>query len=215
MVTSGGERVAVYIDGYNLYFGLNDKGWRRYLWLDLVAFARRLVREGQDLVAVKYFTARVGVPRDSARRQGIFLDALRVRGGLEIILGNFIYSPNSCTACGGTSDRREEKQTDVNIAVQMLLDAEEDLYDIAILVSGDSDQVPTVKAIRARHPGRKVVIAFPPMRVSKDLQAVAAAHFVLGRKHFAEAQLPQFVQGDNGYLLFQPAEWWAADEEVS
>ena len=28
------ERVNVYIDGYNLYYGLKSKEWRRYLWLD-------------------------------------------------------------------------------------------------------------------------------------------------------------------------------------
>jgi len=29
------DRAIVCIDGFNLYFGLCDKGWRRYLWLDL------------------------------------------------------------------------------------------------------------------------------------------------------------------------------------
>ena len=29
------QRVAVYIDGFNLYYGLKSKGWSRYYWLDL------------------------------------------------------------------------------------------------------------------------------------------------------------------------------------
>ncbi len=28
------DRVIVYIDGFNLYFGLKSKGWRRYFWLN-------------------------------------------------------------------------------------------------------------------------------------------------------------------------------------
>ena len=31
------RRVAVYVDGFNLYYGLRSKGWRRYYWLDLHA----------------------------------------------------------------------------------------------------------------------------------------------------------------------------------
>jgi hypothetical protein len=29
------QRVIAYIDGFNLYYGLKDKGWRRYYWLNL------------------------------------------------------------------------------------------------------------------------------------------------------------------------------------
>ena len=29
------ERVSVYVDGFNLYYGLRSRGWRRYYWLDL------------------------------------------------------------------------------------------------------------------------------------------------------------------------------------
>lgn len=210
MLTSELERVAVYIDGYNLYFGLCDSGWRKYLWLDLPALGAGLLKPGQRIVAVKYFTARVGSPEASVRRQGKYLDAVAARGGIEIVEGNFIYNQDSCDGCHRTWQRREEKQTDVNIAVRMLCDAQDDLYDVAILISGDSDQVPAVNEIRTRHPDRKVIVASPPKRVSKDLNKSAAAWFVLGERNFARAQLPDCVQGKNGYALYRPAEWWDA-----
>ena len=50
------QRVAAYIDGFNLYYGLRSKGWRRYYWLDLRRLVERLLRRGQQLVAVRYFT---------------------------------------------------------------------------------------------------------------------------------------------------------------
>jgi|ERR1039458_3849451 uncharacterized LabA/DUF88 family protein len=202
------ERVAVYIDGYNLYFGLCDSKWRKYLWLDLPALASSLLKPGQRLVAVKYFTARVGKPEGSVRRQGKYLDALTARGGLKIIEGNFIYNPEECDDCHRVWLRREEKQTDVGIAVHMLCDAEDDCYDVAILISGDSDQIPAVSEITRRHPGRKVVVASPPMRVSKDLNSKAHAWFVMGEQLFADAQLPDCVQGKDGYALYRPVEWW-------
>ena len=37
--------------------------------------------------------------------------------------------------------------TDVNIATQMIIDAYQDKYDTAMLISGDSDLVPPIKAI--------------------------------------------------------------------
>ena len=53
------QRVAAYIDGFNLYYGLRSKGWRRYYWLDLHQMVERLLRPGQKLMAVRYFTTRV------------------------------------------------------------------------------------------------------------------------------------------------------------
>ena len=43
----------------NLYHGLKSKGWRRYYWLDLRRLVENLLRPGQRLVMVRYFTARV------------------------------------------------------------------------------------------------------------------------------------------------------------
>ena len=57
-VTGSAERVAAYIDGFNLYFGVRQHG-RRYLWLDLEQLVQSLLRPRQQLVAVRYFTARV------------------------------------------------------------------------------------------------------------------------------------------------------------
>ena len=46
-------RVLVYVDGFNLYHGLRDKGWRRYYWLDARRLAERLLLADQTLVAVR------------------------------------------------------------------------------------------------------------------------------------------------------------------
>jgi hypothetical protein len=52
------DRVAVFIDGFNVYWGLRDKGFKRFYWLDYQALASHLVRDGQVLVATKFFTTR-------------------------------------------------------------------------------------------------------------------------------------------------------------
>ena len=51
------KRTIVYIDGYNLYYGLlKGPKWK---WLDLMAFVKALLRPDHEIVAVKHFTARV------------------------------------------------------------------------------------------------------------------------------------------------------------
>lgn len=46
----------------------------------------------------------------------------------------------------------EEKMTDVNIAVELLGDAQDDAFDTAIIISGDSDLTPPVRATLSRYP---------------------------------------------------------------
>ena len=41
------NRVIVYIDGLNLYEGLCEKGWKKYLWLNIESFAESIILENQ------------------------------------------------------------------------------------------------------------------------------------------------------------------------
>ena len=43
------ERVTVYIDGFNLYYGLREKGWRRYYWLNLRRLSENILDPHQTL----------------------------------------------------------------------------------------------------------------------------------------------------------------------
>lgn len=51
------NRVIVYVDGFNLYYGKKENNWKRYYWLDFVTFFEKFMGENQTLVKVKYFTA--------------------------------------------------------------------------------------------------------------------------------------------------------------
>ena len=141
------QRVAAYIDGFNLYFGLRQSGWRRYYWLDLPAMVTSLLKPGQQLVATHYFTARIcanGSNAEDAKRQNNYIDALLTRPDYE------------------------EKMTDVNIAVQLLSDAFDDRFDTAIIVSGDSDLTTPIQRVRERFPTKRLIVAFPPNRHSAN-----------------------------------------------
>lgn len=191
--------VAVYIDGFNLFYGLRSKGWRRYYWLDLRRLAERLLRPDQILVAVRYFTARVLPEADDPGkplRQKTYLDALATLPGLSTHFGYF--APRSS---GGF----EEKMTDVNVAVELLHDAHTDLFDTAILVSGDSDLTSAVKAVQERY-GKRVIVAFPPGRRSSVLRGAAQGHVAIGRQQVRDSQLPDRIETSDA-VLTRPEEW--------
>ena len=204
------RRVAVYVDGLNLYYGLKSRGWRRYYWLDLCRLAERLLRPGQELAMVRYFTARFEPRADDPgqhTRQDTYLKALETLPGLTIQYGYHLPKTGTCRRCGATWATFEEKMTDVNIAVALLTDAQDDVFDTAIIISADSDLTGPVRAIRRRYPEKRAIISFPPNRSSKELRNMATASFAIGRDAFRDSQFPEQVTSPGGYTLTKPPEW--------
>jgi len=201
------QKIITYIDGFNLYFGLKEKGWKRYYWLNLVALSKSLLKPGQKLLKVKYFTSRISIPPDKAKRQLEFIEALETLKELSIYYGKYQTNDITCNKCGHIMFKPNEKMTDVNIAVEMLADAFMDSFDVAILISADSDLTGPIKHIRKLFPEKQVVIAFPPSRFSYELQKVANAAFPIGRKKFAESIFPDQVTKKDGHVLNRPERW--------
>ena len=203
-------RVAVYIDGFNLFYGLRSKGWRRYYWLDIYRLAQNLLIPGQSLAAVKYFTARVhDDPRDPGKRtrQNAYLDALATIPELSVHYGYFLPITRRCPNCDETWHTYEEKMTDVNIAVELLADAYEDVFDTAIVISADSDLSRPITIVQERFPDKRVVVVFPPDRRSYQLQSVATASLFIGSEKLRNSQLPENVIRRDGHALARPSSW--------
>lgn len=201
------ERVVAYVDGFNLYFGMKAKHWRRFYWLDVPALCLSLLKPSQTLVAVKYFTARVTSPTDKVRRQGAYLEALAARGGCGMYFGRYLDTPRVCPHCGMVDTVPKEKMTDLLIGLEMYADAVSDTFDACMLVSGDSDLVAAVHKMKEQTPQKRVIVAFPPMRHSHDLEEASTASFTIGRAKIAAAQLPEEVAKPDGYLLRRPRHW--------
>ena len=203
-------RVAVYIDGLNLYYGLNDAGWQRFQWLDLWRLAENLLRPGQRLASVSYFTARFLPRRDASRRyryQDAYLQALETIPGLRIQYGYHQPKRAACARCGEVKETFEEKMTDVNIAAALLNDAHRAAFDTAILISGDNDLSGPVRLIRQEYPQQRIVVAFPPRRYGQKLDQAAAASLHIGSSRFRRSQLPASVDKGNGHIIARPPEW--------
>lgn len=201
------ERVIAYVDGFNLYFGLKSKGWRRYYWLNIQMLAQNLLKPNQRLLLTKYFTARIAGPPDKEKRQSTYIEALETLSEFQIFYGKYQLNPRQCSQCGFQDEVPNEKMTDVNIAVEILKDAYQDEFDIALLISADSDLVPPVKTVRELFLNKQVVIASPPGRYSSSLANSANKSFVISRRNIAKSLLPEEIEKADGYILRCPSLW--------
>jgi uncharacterized LabA/DUF88 family protein len=200
------ERVNIYVDGFNFYFGIKSKGWRKYYWLDIVGFFSLFIKPGQELRNVLYFTA---TPKDRGKkdRQDLFFSANKVDNKFKLIFGKYIEKK---VRFGGKEYRTyEEKQTDVNIAVELIRNVIQNKCEVSVIVSADSDLLPPIRLIRELYPTHKIICFFPPKRYSRDLSNHADAIINLERyeSRFKRSILPDHVKLANGYVVKRPKKW--------
>lgn len=200
------KRVIVYVDGFNLYFGLKSKGWRKYYWLDFVKFFTQFLKPHQTLEEVNYFSASQRDP-GKKKRQDLLFSANKVNPKFHLHLGK--YLEKKINFKGQSIVTYEEKETDVRIAVKMIRDIVLDKCDVSILVSADSDLIPAIEFIREFKPNHKIFVYFPPKRFSYDLNKRTDAQILLEHHvvKFNNSVLPEDVQLPSGYIAKKPGRW--------
>jgi uncharacterized LabA/DUF88 family protein len=87
------------------------------------------------------------------------------------------------------------------------MDAFQNKFDTALLISGDSDLIPPIIEIKNNFPKKKIITAFPPKRHNISLANVADGSFIIGRKKLKDSQLPDKITKSNGFVLSRPNEW--------
>lgn len=170
------------------------------------ALSQNLLKPDQALVHTKYFTSRVAAPPDKVQRQTDYIEALQTLSDISIFYGKYQLNPHTCFNCGYVHNAPSEKMTDVNIAVELMQDAFQNAFDVAILISADSDLVAPVQAVRRLFPNKKIIVACPPGRYSVHLASMAA-HFQIGRGPIAKSQFPDEVRTASGIILKRPSPW--------
>lgn len=206
-VSTAPRRVAAYVDGFNLYHGMHAARGRRGLWLDLEGMLGTLLSADQELVRVHYFTALVQGPGQG--RQRVYLDALAAHSRVTVAhVGRFQHKSQSCRNCGATWNTYEEKESDVSLGVQLVEDAASvPLFDEALIVSGDSDMAPAVRAVRRLAPDSRLVAVFPPRRSSHALSAMVDATLRIYDRLPERHQLPDPVLAPDGTSYARPPHW--------
>lgn len=204
----------VYIDGFNLYY-CALKG-TPYKWLNHLELVNKLLPKNR-VDKIKYFTARIsarpGDP-DQPTRQQAYLRALQTIPNLEIIEGHFLTHPVRMALAHPVPGlpkvvevvKTEEKGSDVNIATHMLVDAHRSLYDVAVLISNDSDLAEPVKAVKETF-GKPVIILNPELNhPSYELKKHATFVKPIRSGVLAASQFPPKLTDRNGTFT-KPASW--------
>jgi len=194
----------VFIDGFNLYHAIdNDFRLRQYKWLDVVALAKSLIKPHEQLIETIFFTTIVTWDAEKQVRHRTYIDALQIKGA-RIIYGEFHKKDVHCKKCGAIFQKYEEKQTDVNIAVELLKQAHADAFDTAIVLSGDSDLIAALRLVRDIYPQKKIAIAIPPGRRAEQLKSVVHFHLKIRAEQIKENQLPATISLPDGNKIISP-----------
>lgn len=212
-----GQNIIIYIDGFNFYYGLKTNGWRNFLWLNIPSLFKLFLSDNQNLVLVKYFTARPLDPEKRAKQKKLFDVNLDI-GSFEPIYGKYIKKKTTChtckrnlvcQGCGETFKNWEEKRTDVNIAVHLIGDIIEQKCDHSIIVSADSDLIPPIDYITKQFPNHKLSVFFPPNRHSNDIAGIVknTLSLVKYRSRFEKSILPNTFKLSSGIEIIKPDGW--------
>ncbi len=201
----------VYVDGFNLYYGALKR--TPYKWLDLAKFCQVML-PNDKVAAIQYFTARVSArPHNPSAPldQQVYLRALRTIPNLSITFGHFLTHSVAMMLSGVNPpkkvfvDKTEEKGSDVNLAAHLLRDAFNRNFQVAVLITNDSDLAEPVKIVR-QELGLPVGILNPHQYHSKVLQPLATFVKRIRQSDLIASQFPSVMKDVKGTFT-KPTSW--------
>lgn len=165
------DRVAIFIDGSNLYHALQNN-FRRHD-LNFTEFANKLCGSRRLFRTYYYNVLQDPTQRpEGYREQQEFLDILRKTPYLETRLGTTKIAQGIPV----------EKGIDIMLATDLLYFAWNNFYDVAVVVSGDADFAYALQAVK--NMGKHVEVAYFESGISKDLLDAADNRHLLDQKFF-------------------------------
>jgi uncharacterized LabA/DUF88 family protein len=161
------KRIAIYIDGSNFYFSIKKKFNCR---VNIEKFCKKLAADN-GLIKINYYVApieRLSNPKMYAEQQKFF-EKLKQIKNLNIVLGRLEKRKQE------GKEYFVEKATDVNLALDIVLDAQANEYDKAFLISNDGDFSGAVKAAIERFSKKVTYVAIGNTRmISYHLKKVSS-----------------------------------------
>lgn len=225
------SRVVVYVDGFNLYYRAL-KG-TKFKWLDLDALCKSILQKTPNITEINYYTARVKqldpTFTDQAD-QAEYLRALQTLPNLRIHYGNFqvttkvmrLDSPlwlrprfdpavnlAMCTVLPEVARviKTEEKGSDVNLGVHLVRDAFTDKFDIAVVITNDTDLAEPLRIV-SQEAQKKLVLLSPVSNPAGSLKSViSGAPLFINSSHLKSSQFPDPHTDKNGRQLNKPTDW--------
>ncbi len=199
------NRYCVYIDGFNVYYALQKPAYQKYKWLNYRKLTENVTGKNANIMGIFYFTAIVRWKRDNTLRHKNYIKALRW-ARVDAIKGRFLEKEVRCHRCGQLYKTHEEKRTDVNIALKILGDAIDNLYDKALVISADSDLIPAIQAVHKYAPEKRIGVMFPIGRNNNDLKKEADFRIKMPQRLLKACQFPEKIKIGNN-IIQRPKSW--------
>lgn len=141
-----------------------------------------------------------------ASRHKLYIRALE-NEGISVVYGEFKRKQKHCNLCRKDFWSFEEKQTDVNIALSLFQLAVADRYDRAVIISGDTDLLPAVRAVRTTFPAKEIGVVIPIGRASEDFKKQADFHYKMREQHLASSRFGDVVVLRDNTTISCPVSW--------
>lgn len=193
-------RAALYIDGFNLYHPIHETGDNFLKWNCLYTLGNNMASlAGFQLVKVVFCTAfPTHKGRGTKDRYIAYCNALRARG-VHVIEGHYIEERST--------GKWSEKQSDINVSLSCLFDALDDVYDVAYLLSADSDQAATARVFKERFGDKRLIPVAPPnKKVPTKVADYSGKGFVIKVLDIEKCVMGNVVPGKTG-LIRRPTEY--------
>lgn len=202
-------RANFYVDGFNFYAGICDLKDKTLLWLDVARFARMCLHHPYEkLHKIKYFTAPPIGDAAQTNRHNMFMRLLKsLDTPVEIFDGKFKRIDVHCKICKLDFKRIVEKRTDVALGVQLVRDAYESDYDVAYIISGDTDLFPAIEIISKEFEGTYVKVLFPPFRETSELKNITDHCYKIMPEMLAKCRMKRRFRDFEGNRLTMPEKW--------
>lgn len=152
--TERAVRVMVFIDGNNLYHSLKEKEWRTRTNIGLLA--ERLVGD-RTLVHIYYYNAPPPGGKPYTKKGSEYLS--QIKRTPKLTFRRAWLQPTKKTDKYGPYQSYIEKGGDTALTTDLVKSAAEDEFDVAIIVSNDSDYEPAVRTVRDVY-GKSVEVVY-------------------------------------------------------
>jgi len=223
----------VYIDGYNLFYGRlkhkddNINSHRRKLrWLDPSKLVKQFLHGDYKISQINFYTTDINAlytGDKSPSRQQEYYKALMTIENINIVKGRFSKNPTMMpvypirlisNSNGSTGIEKmlvlksEEKRSDVNIASHLVRDACLNKFDMAILISNDSDLLVPMKILHQLN--KKFLILSPYEKYCYDFvkELNVKSMRKIQENHILAAQFPDEIKDAAGTLIAKrPLKW--------
>jgi hypothetical protein len=221
----------VYVDGFNLY-NRRLRYRPQFKWLNLKTLADIILAPPMVVTRVNYYTARISgkLDRDAPKRQQAYLDALATVPEIAIHYGKFMYSkkwaalvlpaeakPDTYSWPSTLPElvrvqKAEEKGSDVNLGCHLVRDALTNAFDVAVVLTNDTDLVEPMR-IAIHEASKRVGLLSPIIKrrtsagkwdaAHPSLTSVASFTVYIHNSHLASAQFP----ADRIGSAMKPSSW--------